>query len=84
MVNDNTMVQVRNLTDQTVVYLVKESGTRRVFAPFETKTVSARELRDLWFVQGGNRLLQNYLHVDNPGLAEEFGISQDEYTHEYS
>lgn len=84
MVNDNTMVQVRNLTDQTVVYLVKETGTRRVFAPFETKTVSARELRDLWFVQGGNRLLQNYLHVDNPGLAGEFGISEDEYTHEYS
>ena len=84
MINDDILVRVRNLTDQTVAYIISETRTRRVFRGFEIKELSAGELRQLWYMPGGAHLLQDYLAVENKDLAAEFGVSEDLFIHEYS
>ena len=84
MVNDDLIIRVRNLTDQTVAYTIPELRVRRVFRGFEYKELTAAELRQLWYLPGGAKLLQDYLAVENKELAAEFGISEDLFTHEYS
>lgn len=84
MVNNNDIVKVRNFTNQRIAYLIPEKNIRRDFSGFEVKEITAQELRELWFKSGGKNLLQNYLGVDNKELAAEFGISDDDFNHEYS
>lgn len=84
MVRDTDKVEVRNFTDQRVVYVIPEKNIRREFMGFESKVVEAGELRELWFKSGGAKLLQDYLGVNNRELAREFDISDDTYNHEYS
>lgn len=84
MVDNDTMILVRNFTGEKVVYKVPEDNVRRQFAPFEEKWIAAGELRKLSFLAGGLSLILNYLSVQNQELAEEFGVSEDLYTHEYS
>lgn len=85
MVQDTDMITVRNLTDQErILYIIPELNVRRRFSAFESKQISAKELRQLWYLNGGARLLQDYLAVENEELAKEFGVSEDLFTHEYS
>ena len=84
MVENTDIIKVRNFTDQRIAYLIPELNCRRDFSGFESKEVTAEELRALWFKSGGKNILKNYLGVDNQELAEEFEISEDEFTHEYS
>lgn len=84
MVNDTEKVEVRNFTDQRVVYTIPEKNIRRDFSGFETKVVEAGELRELYFKSGGAKLLQDYLAVNNRSLAQEFGVTLDQFLHEYS
>lgn len=84
MVNNDELIEVRNLTTQRIAYLIPERSVRRDFSAFETKEITAGELRELWFKSGGKILLQNYLGVNNKELAREFGITNDQFTHEYS
>lgn len=84
MVQDNETIHVRNLTNQRVAYTLPETNTKRRFVGFESKPVTAREMRDLYYSQGGSNLLLGYLAVDNKELAEEFGIESDLFDHEYS
>ena len=84
MVKDTDKVVVRNFTDQRVVYTIPEKNIRRDFSGFESKTLEAGELRELWFKSGGAKLLQDYLGVDNRELAKEFDITDDLFEHEYS
>ena len=74
MLKDQDMVEVRNLVDHMVVYKLDELNRRVVFNPFETKKVSAGELRRLNYQHGGQVLLHNYLSVQNKELRKEFGI----------
>lgn len=84
MVNNNELILVRNMTDQIIVYNIPEFHIKRRFAAFESKNIAAKELRDLYFLAGGARILQCYLCVTNEELAAEFGVSKDMFTHEYS
>ena len=84
MVNDTDMIAVRNFTSQWVVYTIPEKNIKRDFSAFETKNIEAGELRELWYKPGGEKLLQDYLGVDNRELAQEFNISDDLFEHEYS
>lgn len=84
MVNDTDMINVRNMTDQIISYIIPETRVRRHFTAFESKMIEAKELRELWYIAGGSRLLQAYLCVENEELAAEFGVSKDSYNHEYS
>lgn len=47
MVNNDKLVEVRNFTSQRIAYLIPERSVRRDFAPFETKEITAGELREL-------------------------------------
>ena len=84
MVTNDEMINVRNMTDQIITYVIPELRIRRHFTAFESKLVTAQELRELWYIAGGSRILQAYLCVENEELAMEFGVSQDSFTHEYS
>ena len=84
MIKDDLIVRVRNLTDQTIAFTIPELRVRRVFRGFEHKDLTTGELRQLWYLPGGSKLLQDYLAVENQELAAEFGISEDLFTHEYS
>ena len=74
---DKQYIEVRNLTGQTVAYKIEEDNIRRVFAPHETKKITAEELRKAAYKYGNNVLFQDYLCVDNKELAEEFGVPED-------
>lgn len=78
MINDNVIVQVHNITGQTVVYKIDEDNIRRKFAGYEIKKVPASELRKLFYIPGGGELLREYLCVENKELAAEFGVPQDQ------
>ena len=84
MIKDDIVVRVRNLTDQTIAYIIPELRVRRVFRDFEVKEITAHELRQLWYMPGGAKLLQDFLSVENADLANEFGVSEDSFLHEYS
>ena len=77
ILNDNTLVPVRNLVDHKVVYVIPELNRRVVFEPFQEKKVSAGELRALNYTIGGEILLHHYLNVKSKDLRNEFNIPSD-------
>lgn len=77
-------VQVQNLTDNPVVYLIPEDNLRRVFGPYEEKKLSKEELQKLYYQPGGSVLLQEFLQVKDKESALEFGVAEDSFEHEYS
>lgn len=83
-VKDDEMVRVENLSDMQCGYVLVSSGVIRRFMPHVSMNIPARELRELSYQRGGLYLLQNYLRVHNKALAEEFGVSEDSYDHEYN
>ena len=81
-VSDNTIVEVQNLTDHTVVFTDDDNHRRYTFQAFEKKKVPAAVLRSLNYSYGGSVLLRNFLSVKDLDLAGEFGV--DEETIEYT
>lgn len=47
MIKNDSIVRVRNLTDQTIAFTIPELRVRRVFRGFEYKDLSVAELRQL-------------------------------------
>lgn len=78
VVDDETMVIIRNLTDMPVAYRVPSLGDlRRELPPRASIRVKAGELRQLNYERGGSLLLHDYINVGNVELAREFGVSDD-------
>lgn len=77
ILNDNTLVPVRNLVDHKVVYVIPELNRRVVFEPFQEKKVPVGELRALNYTIGGEILLHHYLNVKSKDLRNEFNIPND-------
>lgn len=84
MTTNEQYVRVQNLTDNPVVYLIPEDNLRRVYQPYEEKTITAEELRKVYWQPGGPALLQEFLQVKDKDLAMEFGVDPDTFAHEYS
>ena len=82
-VTDNTLIEVQNITDHTVIYHSAD-GKRRSFPAQAIAKIPAEELRSLHYTKGGYYLLHNALSVKNRELATEFGISSDVFEHEYN
>lgn len=82
ILNDDTLVLVRNMVDHKVVYVIPELNRRVVFEPFQEKKVPASELRALNYSNGGEVLIHNYLCILNDDMRAEFNIPSDqiEYT----
>lgn len=83
LVKDEDKIRVENLSDTQIGYVLSNGKTVR-FQPHMSMPVTAGELRQLSYQRGGLYLLQNYLRICNKDLAEEFGVSEDSYDHEYA
>ena len=77
VVKDEDKVRITNLTGYTAVYVTPSTGVRRELPPHGSMTVTAGELRELSYDNGGANMLHDYIRVCNPTLAAEFGVSQD-------
>lgn len=83
MVEDKTIVRVRNLTDHSVGYISFENR-RRNLAPQQYANVTAEELRQLAFTTGGAYLIKNSLSISNKELALELGVDPEIIDYEYT
>lgn len=82
--NDETIVQVVNLVDHPVSYVLPELQVTRRFDPHESKKLSIGELRALNYKRGGRVLLHDYLSVKNNDFRKEIGITEDIIEYDYS
>ena len=71
MLNDEQYVRVQNLTDSPVVYLLLEENLRRVYRPYEEKSIKVGELRKVFWQPGGPALLQEFLQIKVLTLGNE-------------
>lgn len=81
MLDDKTLVKVKNRTDRIVGYKIPDLGNlRRQYRPGEIKEVQMIELRKLAYLAGGEYILTNYLKVNNEeAVAELIGEVEQEY-----
>lgn len=84
IVNDTTLIPVRNMVDHKVVYVIPELNRRVVFEPFQEKKVPASELRALNYSTGGEVLIHNYLCVLSDDLRTEFNIPKDQVEYDWT
>ena len=74
------LVNVKNRSNNTVIYSIPDGGVRRTFAPGEVKQVDVDELQKLTYQPGGPELLAGYLIVeDKKVLGRLMGVPQPEY-----
>lgn len=81
---DDKLIDVQNLTDYQVGYIVPEVGTKRGFMPQQCRQIAAGELRAVYAAPGGESLFTDYLAIKDKELASEFNISTDAFEHEYN
>lgn len=83
MLENNTLIKVRNRDNGIVGYVIPElNNLRREFAKGETKEISMDELRKLTWTSGGKALLQDYLIIENPeAVVELLGEVEPEYNY---
>lgn len=84
IINDTTLIPVRNMVDHKVVYTIPELSRRVVFEPFQEKKVPASELRALNYSTGGEILLHNYLCVLSNDMRTEFNIPADQVEYDWT
>lgn len=74
------LVNVKNRSNNTVIYSIPDGGIRRTFAPNETKKIDVDELQKLVYQPGGPELIAGYLLIDDKKvLGELMGTPQPEY-----
>ena len=83
IINDTTLIPVRNMVDHKVVYVIPELNRRVVFEPFQEKKVPASELRALNYSTGGEVLLHQYLCVLSNDMRKEFNIPEDQVEYDW-
>lgn len=81
MLNNKTLVKVKNRTDRRVGYSIPDlNNLRRQYTPGEVKEVTMEELRKLSYIGGGDYILKNYLQINEPEAVEELvGEVEPEY-----
>lgn len=77
-------VQVKNLTNSTVVYKIPELNLRRKFGAQEEKKIDYEELQKLYYQPGGEVLIKDFLQIKDKEVALEFGVDEEVFDHEYS
>lgn len=81
MLDDNTVIEVKNNINAVVAYSVPDMNNLvRTFPPKSMKKVTMEELRKLSYTTGGYQLLKNYLSIENKQAVEELlGEVEPEY-----
>lgn len=80
---DDTLVEVRNLTDLPVTLYNPDKNLRITFAKNQTRKFKAGDIREWNFLKGIHVLFTEYLSVQNKELAEEIGVSDQVLEYEY-
>ena len=76
----NTIYNVKNRSDGTVVYSIPEQNIRREFMPGETKKIKYSELEQLSYRSGGRVLMSDYLQISDTEALSDLGVpAQPEY-----
>lgn len=74
------LVNVKNRSNNTVIYSIPDGNVRRTFAPNEIKRIDVDELQKLVYQPGGPELIAGYLLIeDKKVLAQLMGVPQPEY-----
>ena len=81
---DKQFIRVKNLTGSIVVYNIPEDNVRRKFGAFEEKEISYDELQKLYYQNGGETLIKDYLQIQDKKVAAEFGVDEESFDNEYS
>lgn len=84
IINDTTLIPVRNMVNHRVVYTIPEEHRRVVFEPFQERKIPASELRALNYTVGGSILLKNYLCVKSNDMRTEFNIPSDQIEYDWT
>lgn len=71
ILNENTIVEVTNRDNGSVIYRIPEKRIRREFYPKETKRVPYGEILDVIAQPGGRELIYNFLFIHNPEAVRE-------------
>lgn len=77
MLDRNTLIDVTNRSNVTVIFKIPERHIRREFYPKETKRIPYQDILDVVAQPGGRELLYNYLLINNPTALRE-GLNVDE------
>lgn len=79
-INPDKIYNVKNRSAGTVSYRLPELGVRRVFAVGEVKRIKYSELEALAYIEGGRRLMLDYLQIEDPEATRDLGIpTETEY-----
>lgn len=74
------LVNVKNRSNNTVIYSIPDGNVRRTFSPNETKKIDYDELQKLTYQPGGPELIAGYLMIeDKKVLRALMGVPQPEY-----
>lgn len=84
IINDTTLIPVRNMVNHRVVYTIPEEHRRVVFEPFQERKIPASELRALNYTVGGSILLKNYLCIKSNDMRTEFNIPSDQIEYDWT
>ena len=72
MLENNTLIKVTNRDNGTVGYTIPDlNNLVRTFQKGETKEVTMEELRKLSYIPGGEKILRNYLIIQNEEAIDE-------------
>ena len=72
MLENNAIIKVTNRDNGNVGYTIPDlNNLVRTFSPNETKEVTMEELRKLSYIPGGEKILRDYLVIENEEAIEE-------------
>lgn len=74
MINNDTVVTVKNRSAGTVSYRIDEDNIRRHFQAGESKKIKYGELEKLSFQAGGRELMAEYLQISDEEATGELNI----------
>jgi len=82
MIDNNTLILVRNRNNGSTGYTIPDRGLWRLFAPGETKKIPFEELQQLQYQPGGDYTLKNLLVIENKEALDMLNIQvEPEYNY---
>ena len=72
--SETKLYNLKNRSSSRVVYTIPEMNITRDFALGEVKKVTAEEIRQLSYIPGGARLLEEYLVIEDTEVRDEIGM----------
>jgi len=71
LIDNKEIIKITNRDNGRIGYTIPDLNITRVFEAYETKEVTAEEIRKLSYISGGQVLLKDYLVINNEELIKE-------------